>query len=367
MKELYNNNKLFFIVLIIVVSGYLAWYFSGILICIIIAGVISIIGNPLVQLLDKIRIGKIRMPHSLRVIITLLLIITALLGLFSFFIPLAINEVALISSIDWNKLVEYYGSEIRWIQNILIQAGFMHKGATVEMLLKANLAKFLDFSLFSSIVSGFISTTGTFIFHVFTILFLSFFFLNDIKMLPRLILLLIPEKYGDHTKNVMYRSKTLLSRYFIGLIINVLVMIVSYAIALSLAGAKGALVIAFFGGIVNIIPYIGPFIAVGTGIILGVTGVISAGLYGSVGSMTLGILIAMVIVIILDNFVYGPLIQGRSVKAHPVEIFLVIVAAGSIGGIPAMIVAVPGYAFFRIIASEFFSQFRLIQKMKERE
>jgi predicted PurR-regulated permease PerM len=367
MKELYNNNRLFFIVLIIAVSGYLAWYFSGILICIIIAGVISIIGNPLVQHLGKIRIGKIRIPHSLRVIITLLLIITALLGLFSFFIPLAIDEVALISSIDWNKLVEYYSSEIRWIQNILIQAGFVHKGATVEMLLKANLAKFLDFSLFSSIVSGFISTTGTFIFHVFTILFLSFFFLSDIKMLPRLILLLIPEKYGDHTKNVMYRSKTLLSRYFIGLIINVLVMIVSYAIALTIAGARGALVIAFFGGIVNIIPYIGPFIAVGTGIILGVTGVISAGLYGSVGSMALGILIAMVIVIILDNFVYGPMIQGRSVKAHPVEIFLVIVAAGSIGGIPAMIVAVPGYAFLRIIASEFFSQFRLIQKMKERE
>jgi predicted PurR-regulated permease PerM len=145
------------------------------------------------------------------------------------------------------------------------------------------------------------------------------------------------------------------------------VVIVSYAIALSIIGARGALVIAFFGGIVNIIPYIGPFIAVGTGIILGVTGVISAGLYGSIGSMAIGILIAMVVVILIDNFVYGPMIQGRSIKAHPVEIFLVIIAAGSIGGIPAMIIAVPGYAFLRIIASEFFSQFRFIQKMKERE
>ena len=367
MNELYRNNKLFFIVLIISVIGYLAWYFSDILICILIAGVISIIGNPFVKLLDKIRIGKIKMPHSLRVIITLLLIITVSVGLFSFFIPLVIKEIALVSSIDWNKLVEYYSNEINWVQNILVQTGFIHKGATVEMLLKANLSKFLDFGLFSNIVSGVISFTGTFFFHVFTILFLSFFFLNDIYMLPRLLLLLIPEKYGEQTKNVMNRSKTLLSRYFIGLIINVLVMIVSYAVALSITGARGALVIAFFGGIVNIIPYIGPFIAVGTGIILGVTGVISAGLYGSIGSMAIGILVAMVIVIILDNFVYGPMIQGRSVKAHPVEIFLVIIAAGSLGGIPAMIVAVPGYAFLRIIATEFFSQFRLIKEMKDRE
>jgi predicted PurR-regulated permease PerM len=367
MKELYNQNKLFFIILIIAVIGYLAWYFSGILICVIVAAVISIIGNPLVELLDKVRIGKIKMPHSLRVILTLLLIITVSFGLFTFFIPLVINEVTLISSIDWNKLVEYYSNEIKWVQNILVQTGFIRKGLTIDMLLKANLTKFLDFSLFSNIVSGVVSFTGTFFFHFFTILFLSFFFLNDITMLPRLLLLLIPEKYGEQTKNVMYRSKILLSRYFIGLIINVLVMIVSYAIALTITGARGALVIAFFGGIVNIIPYIGPFIAIGTGIILGVTGVISAGFYGSIGSMALGILIAMVIVILLDNFVYGPMIQGRSVKAHPVEIFLVIIAAGSLGGIPAMIVAVPGYAFLRIIASEFFSQFRLIQKMKERE
>jgi len=367
MKELYNENKLFFIVLIIAVIGYLAWYFSGILICILVAGVISIIGNPLVELLDKVSIGKMKMLHPISVIITLLLIITLVLGLLSFFIPLVIDEVALISTIDWNKLMEYYNNEIKWLQNTLVQTGIIRKGATVEMLLKENITRFLDISLFSSIVSGVISFTGTFFFHIFTILFLSFFFLNYIKMLPRLILLLIPEKYGEHSKNVMYKSKILLSRYFIGLIINVLVMIVSYAVALKITGARGALVIAFFGGIVNIIPYIGPFIAVGTGIILGVTGVISAGLYGSIGSLAIGILIAMVIVIILDNFVYGPMIQGKSVKAHPVEIFLVIIAAGSIGGIPAMIVAVPGYAFLRIIATEFFSQFRLIQKMKENE
>jgi predicted PurR-regulated permease PerM len=181
-------------------------------------------------------------------------------------------------------------------------------------------------------------------------------------MLPRFILMLVPMKYEDQTKNVMVKSKTVLSRYFRGLFIDVLVMIASYSIALSIVGVKGALVIAFFAGIVNIIPYVGPLIAVGTGIVLGVTGVVSEGYYGAIGSTVLGVLIAMLIVILLDNILYSPMIQGKSLKVHPVEIFLVIIAAGSIGGIPAMIVAVPSYAFLRIIGEEFFSQFRIFKE-----
>ena len=167
--------------------------------------------------------------------------------------------------------------------------------------------------------------------------------------------MLIPLKYRDQAKNTMLKSKTVLTRYFTGLFIDVLVMIVSYAIALSIIGVNGALVIAFFAGIVNIIPYIGPLIAVGTGILLSVTGAISDGYYGAIGSRPSRVLIAMVIVILLDNILYSPLIQGKSLKVHPVEIFLVIIAAGSIGGIPrGMIVAVPAYAFLRIVGRRIF-------------
>jgi len=366
MSELYQKNKLFFIILIIAVIGFLVWYFSEIIIMIIIAGVISIIGFPIVEFFDRIHIGKVKFPHALSVALTLILILTLFLGLFSFFIPLVINEASLISSIDGNKLVTYYRQEIDWLEQMLVQFGVITKHATIETLLKDNIVKILDLGIFSNILSSLITFTGKFFFNLFAILFLSFFFLYDVTMLPRFILLLVPEHYGEQTRNVMLKSKALLSRYFIGLIINVLVMIASYAIVLSIMGVRGALVIAFFGGIVNIIPYIGPIIGVITGTLLGVTGVISAGFYGSIVSIAIKIILSMFLVIILDNVVYGPLIQGKSVKAHPVEIFLVIIAAGSIGGIPGMITAVPGYAFLRIVASEFLSQFRLVQKMSEK-
>jgi len=366
MSELYQRYKLFFLILIVVTVGFLIWCFSSIIILIVIAGIISIIGCPLVDRLDKIKIRKFRFPHALSVAVTLILIITLILGLLSFFIPLVVQEATMISTIEGNKLFTYYQTEITWLEESLIRFGLISRYTTVETILKDNIVGMLNIGIFSNILGSLITFTGKFFFDVFSILFLSFFFLYDATMLPRVLLLLIPEKYGEQTKNVMHKSKTLLSRYFIGLIINILVMIASYALVLSIIGVRGALVIAFFGGIVNIIPYIGPIIAVITGILIGVTGVISAGLYGAIASIAIKILLAMLLVIILDNIVYAPLIQGKSVKAHPVEIFLVIISAGSIGGIPAMIVAVPGYAFLRILASEFLSNFRFVRKMTEK-
>lgn len=366
MSELYTKNKLFFLILILGVTGFLAWYFREIIICIVVAGVISIIGYPIVEFFDRIRIGKHRFPHLLSTICTLLIILILFFALLSFFVPLIIREASGISGIDGKKLLTYYASEINWLEYTMRNFGILQQGITIEALLRANISKIIDFGMFTNIISSILSFTGTFFFHVFTILFLSFFFLFDNRMLPRFILLLVPARHVQKTQNVMSKSKQLLSRYFIGLTLNVLAMIVSYAITLSIVGAKGALVIAFFAGIVNIIPYIGPFIAVISGILLGVTGMISAGFYAGIGTMALKIFVAMVIVILLDNFVYGPFIQGRSVKAHPVEIFLVIIAAGSIGGIPTMIIAVPSYAFLRIVAGEFLSQFRLVQSFTQK-
>lgn len=363
MSELYRKNKLFFLILITAVIGFLIWYFSQIVIFIIVAGVISIVGNPLVELLDRIKIGKIKFPHGLSVALTLILMILVFFGLFSFFIPLVIQEAGMISSIDGKKLVEYYQKEIAWFQHFLLDYGIMPRGKTIEATVKEALLKIFDFGIFSNVLSTIISFTGNFFFNLFSILFLSFFFLYDVKMMPRVLLLLIPEKYDEQTKSVMVKSKTLLSRYFIGLIIQIILNITLYAIALSIIGVKGALVIAFFAGIVIIIPYLGGIISMIMGIMLGVTGVISAGDYASIMPMIIKIVVAMLLVQSIDNNLFQPFIQGKSVQAHPVEIFLVVIAAGSLGGIPGMIVAVPAYGFIKILASEFLSQFRIIQNM----
>jgi predicted PurR-regulated permease PerM len=366
MRELYQKNKLFFLILIVAAIGYLVWYFAEIVIFIIVAGVLSIIGSPLVDLFDKIKIGKFRFPHILSVIMTLFLILLLFFGMFSLFIPLVLNEAAMISNIDGKQIAMFYQTEAAALQHTLIHLGIMPRGATIESTVKHAVLKIIDFGMFSNILSSIISFTGNFFFNLFSIVFLSFFFLKDNKMLPRFILLITPEKYEDQIKSVMFKSKDLLSRYFIGLIIQIIANIVSYSLALYLVGVSNPLVIGFFTGIIIIVPYLGGIISMLMGVILGVTGVISAGEYTMIMPMALRIIGAMFVVQTIDNNIFAPLIQGKSVKAHPVEIFLVVIAAASIGGIAGMIVAVPVYGFVKIVAHEFLSNFRIVRHISEK-
>jgi len=362
MRELYEKNKLFFVILITAAVGFLVWYFSNIVIFIIVAGVISIVGAPLVDLMDKIRIGRFNFPHILSVIITLLLMLALFFGMFSLFIPLVINEANLISNIDGKQLMDYFHDEIAWLQSTATQYGIMPRGATFESEAKKAILKIIDFGMFSNVLGSVISFTGAFFFNLFSIMFLSFFFLTDQKMLPRFLMLLTPEKHTERMKNVMYKSKKLLSRYFIGLIIQIIANIITYSLALYIVGVKSPLVIGFFTGIIIIIPYLGGIISMIMGVILGVTGVISAGEYAMIVPMIIRILLAMFVVQTIDNNVFAPLIQGKSVKAHPVEIFIVVIAAASLGGIVGMVVAVPAYGFIKIVANEFLSNFKVFQQ-----
>ena len=327
------------------------------------AGVISIIGAPLVEILDKIKIGRIAFPHVLSVSITLVLMLLLFFGMFSLFIPLIVNEATLISNIDGKQFVAYYQKDVEGFQHTLIHYGILPRGATIESVAKQAILKIIDFGMFSNVLSSIISFTGTFFFNLFSILFLSFFFMQDHKMLPRFILLITPEKHEEQIKNVMFKSKDLLSRYFIGLIIQIIANIITYSLALYIVGVPNPLVIGFFTGIIIIVPYLGGIISMLMGVILGVTGVISAGEYAMILPMALRIVAAMFVVQTIDNNVFAPLIQGKSVKAHPVEIFLVVIAAASFGGIAGMIVAVPVYGFVKIIAHEFLSNFRIVRHM----
>jgi predicted PurR-regulated permease PerM len=363
MRELYQKNKLFFIILFVLIIGFLIWYFSNIVAYILTAVVVSILGQPIVTLLEKIKIKRFRLPRTITALVALGVQVVIFAAFFSFFIPLAVKEVTLISNIDTKALMDHYQGNIQSIEQMLLKYGILPENTSLGAYLSDNIKSVLNVATFSNLLGNFLTFTGGFFFAAFSVLFLAYFFLYDEKLFLTILLTIFPEKYSTQVENVTAKSKYLLSRYFIGLVADVLVMIVSYVIGLLMVGVKGAVVIGIFGGIVNIIPYIGPIVATITGILLGVTSVLAAGDYASLLPLVLKIFLVFTTVILLDNILYAPFIYGKSVKAHPVEIFIVIIAAGSIGGILGMIIAVPVYSLIRIIAKEFLSQFRLVQKM----
>jgi len=317
MRELYQKNKLFFIILIIAFIGFLLWYFSNIVTILLISLIIFIIGEPLLARLDRIKIGKYNFPHLASTIITLLLIVIVFFTLFSFFIPLIIQEAELISNINMDKFSAYYSKELDSLQNMLINFGVMPHEMPITKFIEEKLMNIVNFGFFSNIVTGIFSFTGKFFFDVFSVIFISFTFLYDTTMIRRVVLLLVNQKYEAQTIKVLDKSKHLLSRYYIGLLINICVMVTLYTIGLTIIGIKGALVIGLFGGIVHIIPYLGPVMATMMGVILGVTGVVSVGEYAMMGPTALRIILVYLVIILIDVIVLEPMIYGKSVKAHP--------------------------------------------------
>jgi predicted PurR-regulated permease PerM len=137
------------------------------------------------------------------------------------------------------------------------------------------------------------------------------------------------------------------------------------AIGLWIFGVKNALLIGFFGGIMNIIPYLGPIIGSVIGLMLGVTSTLAAGSYNELLPVTFKLAGVFIVVNLIDNNILVPVIYSKSVKSHPLEIFLVIIIGGGIAGLLGMLLAVPVYTLLRVIAKEFFQQFRVVKKLTE--
>lgn len=361
-----NKYRVFFAAIGFLFAIFMIWYFSNIVIYIIISAVLSMIGHPLVRRFDKIKLWKFSFPHSLSVVISLLIILSAFVGFIWFVIPLIMSQAQMISGINVPEVLEYFKEPIESVKGILIEYNILPEGKTIEGGVEQQINSMIDIATFSSLAQNLLSTTSTLFMAIFSILFITFFFLRDEAMFENLIILISPEKHTEKVKRILAQTQTLLTRYFIGLLLEVLSMMTLLTIGLTVLGIEGALIIGFLGGLMNIIPYLGPIIGVSVGVLFGVTTALSLGMYDQIGIFAIGIVAVFSVVNLFDNFLLQPLIYSNSVKARPIEIFIVIIMAGSIAGITGMMLAIPSYTVIRIVAKEFLSESRIVQKLTEK-
>jgi predicted PurR-regulated permease PerM len=116
-------------------------------------------------------------------------------------------------------------------------------------------------------------------------------------------------------------------------------------------------------GILNVIPYVGPWLGLFIAIIMGVASHINLDFTTVVIPLVYYMIIVEIITHTIDNLVFQPIIFSNSVKAHPLEIFIVVLAAGFAAGIPGMILGIPAYTVLRVFAREFFYGFKAVQKI----
>jgi predicted PurR-regulated permease PerM len=356
------RNKFLLVILLIAAAGFAAWYFWHIVMYIIIAGILSLIGQPIDKFYSKLHIGKFKLSQTICAALALLTLSLAFFLLAIIFVPLFTEEARIFSSIDRGAAIAALLKPIENIEHMLQNFNIDYESFNLQTYLQDKLGSILSVTNLSLFFNQLIAALGDFFIAFFAISFLTFFFLRDQKLIVEAMISMVPENYAERVKNVLIHAQHMLKRYFIGILIEVLLVITFLSIGLSIAGIKHALLIALFAGIVNVIPYVGPFIGAGFALFIGLTTNTEMTMLGVV----IKIFIVFPIVNLTDAFLLQPLIYSSSVKAHPLEIFLVILIGATIGGIGGMILAVPSYTLLRVIAKEFFTHFRIVQKLTKK-
>ncbi len=240
------------IVLGILLLVFFLYKIQFVIVYISIAAVISLIGLPIVRFLKN----KLKFNNTLAVIVTIVLLISIVTGLIGMFIPLVIEQGHNLSLLNIEELQVTIESLYSKIVSFFA-AKDIEIGKSFD---RANFLSNIDYSIipnfFNSIISGF----GSISIGLFSVLFISFFLLKDSKLLEEGIIICVPRGKEEGSRRSLHKIKDLLSRYFVGLVFQILILFIIYTIVLSVFGVNNAIVIAFLCALLNLIPYVGPMI-----------------------------------------------------------------------------------------------------------
>jgi len=338
---------------LICLSLYFIYQIQNVIIYVLLAVITSLIANPMIEFLMK----RLKFSNALAVTVTLILFLLLLLGLISLFVPLIISQGDNLSLLDTksieNKLVQLYAQ----LDNYLGR----HKIDIDRVIKESDLTTKLKFNYLTDFFNSVISTISSFGIGLVTVFFISFYFLLDkVQFIIEIKKILPRESEGRILKSID-KIRHLLTRYFIGLLIQLTVVCILYLIVLLIFGVENAFVIAFLCAVLNIIPYIGPFIASILAGLLTMLTTINQDFQEVTLPTTLFVTIGFFIVQLIDNNITSPFIFSKSVNSHPLEIFLVILIIGTLFGITGMVIAIPLYTILKVIAKEIIPQNKVIQ------
>lgn len=329
----------------------MVYYFFSITLYVAISFVIMLISEPLVNKLSNLKIfnHRLQLPRYISATIVLLLIVSFFTLLILSFVPLINQQINSLRHIDLSYLKDNFNTLTSRLEHIYYSL-YPNENRNILELLQEKIIAFFNPKNVADTIGSTLLITGNIFISIFSIIFISFFLIKDKDVLKEKIFLLIPDKEKHSVSSILKKCKETLSRYFIGLLIQIICIFICNYTGLSLIGIKNALLIATISAILNIIPYIGPLMGMVFAFFI-----VTATYLGPDTNLALIYIKTYIIMFgtqLLDNFVFQPLIFSRSIKAHPLEIFLVVIAAGTLYGVLGMLIAIPAYSVIRISAKQ---------------
>lgn len=335
---------------------FVVWYFARVVAYIIISAVLAVIGRPMVSRLSEMRFRGQRMPRAVAAGTTLLLMWTVIGGLCALLLPLVFSKLDELSRLDLDSVIKSIEIPIQRLQ-LHLQKFFALSASEIDLSFKDFIAEHINFDFLRTFASVARSIFDAFI-SVFSITFITFFFMKEDGLFYSLVTLFFPERYKQNATRALDSVTRLLSRYFRGLMLESIMLLGVISIVMAIWGVEldDALFIGMIMGVMNVIPFMGGIASVCVGIVTPIAGM-------SVGDTVAIIIGSLIFIKILDDFVLQPTLYSERVQAHPLEIFLVILIAGSMAGIWGMLLAIPSYTVLRVFAREFFSEYGLVKRL----
>jgi predicted PurR-regulated permease PerM len=348
---------------VIAIVVWCIWYFRFLVGCIFIALVLSLIGRPIMDFLEKIKYKKLHLNKAFCAAITLIFEIFIIGTILYFLVPMIISQAMSFSNIDIYKIAGYYSEPIKKIEHALYTYNLLPQSMSLETYVSGKIMAMMNSFKLPTLAASILSIGGNIVMGFFIVAFITFFFLKDSHIVNKFIDSITPDKYLDEVHKIILNSRKLISRYFVGVFIEILFMILLLSIGFSIFGFNNAILIACICGVMVILPYIGVIIGGGFGLMVLITSYLSVNPSTDIVPIILQFVLVFIIAKLIDDFLMQPLIYSKSVKAKPLEIFLVILMAGKIGGVLGMVLAIPVYTFLRIIAKEFFNKWKFIKAL----
>lgn len=365
-KKFFLNNRfvLFLLILLLIglnimVLGKISYIFTPIAVLlktvmlpILLTGAIFYLLNPLVDWLEQKGIGRVYTIAALYLLIAGLITIVVIS-----IVPVVRDQIT-----DLISNFPRYSYQVQLEFEALIGSDFFHQMQESTGFSPTKIAESISSQATTLIdgawsgIGGFLGALKDIVLAVITVPFILFYLLKDGKKLPSFILRFVPVRLRGQTKHVMTEMNGQISSYIRGQIIVSFCIGVLLYIGFLIIGLDYSLVLAIIASFTSIVPYLGPAIAITPALIIAIV---------TSPFMLLKLIIVWTVVQLVEGKFISPQIMGKTLRIHPITIIFVILTAGNLFGIVGIILAVPGYAVLKVIASHLFKWFELRSHLYE--
>lgn len=310
---------------------------------IIIAGVFYFLLNPMVDWAER----RYNFPRIATISIQFLVLAVLIIWGLAVFIPWVSSQIG--SLVEewptyWHKIVHMVDRFTSNKQFNAINKWFNTTNTEISSWLQDYSAEYAKKGLHG--VSSVVGTVTSVVIAIITFPFVLFYLLKDGHQMPAYVAKFLPAKARRSFLETLKEISTQISNYIRGQIAVAFAVMIMFAIGYTIIGLPYGWLIAIVAGILNIIPFLGSFLAMVPAIVVGIF--VSPIMLASV-------LIVFMIEQTLEGRLISPKLLGSSMKIHPVTVLIVLLSAGNVFGILGVIFGVPGYAILKVLVYRFYS------------